>query len=142
MLIRNVTEQELFWALALANARFNNNLAFKSIKQAPGRTRAGKEKWNVVLTVRDCRKSGGRYYRDTNRHVKAACWHAHGTFYDALPHERNDNVEIVTSAGGNFNTTTKVKTHPGALWADWRMERSGGVEYASNCCHCGERGYF
>jgi len=143
VLIRNVTKKELYWALAQANANFDNNLTFKSIKQAPGRTRLGNEKWNAVLSVRDCHGGGGRFYRDSGRHVKAACWHAHGTFYDALPQERERNVEIITSAGGNYVTMEKVKIRPGLVWNDWETSHlwRGRSEWASVCCHCGYDGF-
>lgn len=135
MIIRNVTREELNWALALTNNRFDNNLKFKRLEQIKGRTRAGGEKWNVILTVRYCRGKGGRYYPESNRHVTAACWHAHGCFYDALP--RGRGIEIVTSAGGNYNTIERVKVRPGQVWLDWRG--NGGTRMSA-CCHC--NGYY
>jgi hypothetical protein len=131
VIIRNVTKDELNWALAQTNRRFRNNLKFKRLEKIKGRARAGGEKWNVTLTVRNCYGRGGRYYPVSRRHVTAACWHAHGNFYDALPLRRN--VEIITSKGGNYNTFERVKIRPGDYWLDWRG--NGGTPI-SECCHC------
>lgn len=133
MIIRNVTKEDLNWALATVNQNYQNNVTFKRLEQIPGRARAGGEKWNVILTVRNCRAKGGRYYPNSNRHVTAACWHAHGLFYDALPYRRN--VEIITSMGGNYNTMSRIKVRPGEAWIDWRVNSDDYLR-ASHCCHC------
>jgi hypothetical protein len=140
MIIRNVTEQDLYWALAQVNGIHDNNIVFKKCEQIPGRTRQGDEKWSVILTVRSCYASGGRYYPKSRRHVSAACWHAHGRFFDCLP--RDQGVIIVTSMGGNYNTQSRTKVAPGERWSDWIVSRrvtNRGRKvrtFASDCCHC------
>jgi len=127
MLIRNATQNQIEQALAKANESFNGNLQFNRFEFA-GRTRQGTPKFNVTLRVAESHGKGARlgfpdYQTGKQRHLINACWHAHGTFFDALP----EDAEIVTS-----NTVT----YPGATWVDRNIGSMMRPLYYSEACEC------
>jgi hypothetical protein len=109
-------------ALEQANQEFEDNLIFKRFEFI-GRTRDGKEKNRVTLTVKSSRDKGGRRGFSGKR-VAAACWHAHGTFFDNLPH----GTEIVI--GSN------TKYYAGDPWVDTQIGSIMQPMYYSEACDC------
>lgn len=132
MLIIGATRHDLDNALAKANEKFDNNLLFNNITGC-GKTRDGQPKFKVTITVISSRGSGaklGAPQRDTRkqRHIKSACWHAHGTFFDALP----SHCTIVTGA----MVTGGATTHPGAPWRDFNIGTQLRPFFYSEACEC------
>ena len=125
MLIRNATEKDIRDALAETNEDFDNNIRFKRL-DAAGKTRAGDPKHTVTLTVHSSKESGSRRSR-SGRRIAAACWHAHGTFMDALP----ENCEIVTTIGRGRETK-----RPGDPWQDANVGSDFYPLYFSEACDC------
>lgn len=115
MLARNVTVSDLEHALAVTNARFGGNVKFRDIRQVGKNVR-------FTLAVNDSRGCGA-HLAASGRHTASACWHAHGTFFDALP------------AGATIIANGK-KIHPGDEWQDWNMGSNWYPHYASELCEC------
>ena len=76
-MITNATIDELEAALRKVNEKYEDNITFKTIGWK------SKNRRTFTLTVVDSRGKGGRRGRQGQR-VKAACWHVHGDFFDAL----------------------------------------------------------
>lgn len=126
MLIKNVAEHQLYKALDVANEKFDGNLRFKRIERA-GFTRAGREDWNVTLTVSSSKGKGARI-GFSGRRIAAACWHAHGAFMDNLP----ENAVIVVSGGRDG----KMTLYPGSPWVDRNIGSMMQPLYYSDACEC------
>jgi hypothetical protein len=125
MIIRNVTQADLATALQYTSGVFGNNIEFFMAEPA-GRTRQGGEKWHVRLTVKSSRGPGARRSADgSGRRVKAACWHVHGTFFDALPSE----AEIIVAGEEDVH-------HPGDLWQDRNIGGLMNPMMHSDACDC------
>jgi hypothetical protein len=122
ILPKDVSINTIDAALQTANKEFAENLRFKRFESA-GRTRDGRQKANVTLTVCDSKAPGSRRNYNGGR-IAAACWHAHGTFMDALP----ANTEIRSTAG---------VTYPGTRWLDWNAGSQVQFAYISELCECG-----
>ena len=108
-------------ALAHTNAEFEGNIVFKRFEFI-GYTRDKVEKYRVTLTVKSSRDKGGRIGHSGKR-VAAACWHAHGTFFDNLP----NGTEI--NANGE-------KFHAGDRWKDKNIGSIYNPLYYSEACEC------
>ena len=129
MLIKNASAIEIMLALVEANEKFGNNLIFNRFDYA-ALTRQGKEKFNVTLRVKDSREAGSRlgfpaYLTGKQRHLISACWHAHGTFMDALPAE----AEIIV-------TGVDYPIRPGDRWNDRNIGSIMQPMYYSEACEC------
>lgn len=131
MLIRNVQDHDLYTALAVANQQFAGNIVFKRRDYAGG-TRQHTNKYTVTLTVRNSHAPGARlsppypWNGGKQRHISAACWHAHRAFLDALP-------PGATVTGGRDTTVT---WHPGDPHRDWNVGSYAYPCKASNACNC------
>jgi len=126
LIIGVLDESDIRTALMNANVQFGGNLEFKRFDHA-GKTRHGENKFTVTLTVKDSRKPGSR--RSTSgRRIAAACWHAHGRFFDALP----GTTRIVTSCGQNGT----LNTYPGVPWNDFNIGSLYQPMYMSEACDC------
>lgn len=127
MIIIGASEEEIKAALAVVNEYFHDNIRFKTLAY-DGKSRDNRLKFNVTLTVNDSNEIGSRRSPSGNRKIAAACWHAHGVFFDSLP----SGTEIRTSFYG------PVAMHAGDTWKDYNM---GGSIYpcmASDACNCME----
>jgi len=129
VLIRNATEAEIRQALATANKAFDNNLMFNRLDYA-GRTRQGRPKFNVTLRVKNSHNKGARlgfpsYETGRQRHLIGACWHAHGTFIDALPQD----TEIIA-------TGVNHPIRPNDAWNDRNIGSVMMPMYLSEACEC------
>ena len=115
MIIRGATEREIYEALETANLKFEGNLAFDRIYPED-------EGFRLTLRVKDSKGPGHRIGFSGRRLVRA-CWHAHGTFFDALP------------------TTATIRTgrrviHPGDAWEDFNIGSIIYPFYYSEACEC------
>jgi hypothetical protein len=108
-------------ALVQANKEFDDNLRFKRFEFI-GNTRDGIKKHRVTLTVNSSKDKGGRRGFSGKR-VAAACWHAHGTFFDNLP----EGTEIEASG---------QKYHAGDPWVDRQIGSLMQPMYYSEACDC------
>jgi len=90
VIIRNATKTDLYAAINLVNEKYDNNIVLNETRI--GKTRDGRDKFNVRLTVKDSHGKGARIGY-TGRHLINACWHAHGNFFDTLLYI-NHNVTI------------------------------------------------
>ena len=126
MLIIGATAHEIGDALNAASELFAGNLEFKRFEHE--RTRQdGREQFRVTLRVTNSREPGHTHGRQ-GRHTIAACWHAHGEFFDALPE------------GTEIRALGRV-THPGNPWVDIDVGSLIYPRYMSELCHCGDVGY-
>ena len=78
MIAKNTTPEQLREALAVINKRFADNISFKRAPEQTGK------RWTFTLRAIDSRKAGGRIGHTGRRIGNAACWHAHGYFFEAL----------------------------------------------------------
>ena len=78
-------------------------------------------------------RKGG--YGRSERYIAAACWHAHGVFFDALPPVLDGRAVTIVSALGKYSPADE-------LWRDGyggRNPNVGSAFYpmlASECCDC------
>jgi hypothetical protein len=106
-------------ALFEANKYFDGNLKFKRFEfSGPSGLRL-----NVTLTVNDSKEIGSRRNAEGGR-IAAACWHAHGVFFDSLP----AGTEIRSAQGGTF--------HAGDKWQDSNIGSLYRPLQASHACNC------
>ncbi|MAH44877.1 hypothetical protein CMI37_03560 [Candidatus Pacearchaeota archaeon] len=115
MIIGNVTMSELESALYQTNTEFEGNVIWNRV-ESEGR------RFRVTLRVRDSKGSGARRSA-SGRRLVSACWHVHGTFFDALPTEA-----VIRTAG-------RVK-RPGDVWEDWNIGSMMYPTMHSQACDC------
>lgn len=125
MKIIGASREQLEAALVTVNSHFHDNVRFAGIEQRQAR-RDGREVFLVTLTVNDSDEIGSA--RRNGRHgewkrLAHACWHVHGTFFDALP----VGTEIRTG----------VAFHAGDKWADFPVMLNPVLK-ASHACNCME----
>jgi len=120
-MIIKCNRQDIENALNKANEEFDNNLKFKRFEFI-GYTRDKIEKNRVTLTVKSSRDKGGRRGFSGKR-VAAACWHAHGTFFDNLP--------LGTEISANGSTF-----YAGDRWVDGNIGSLYYPMYYSEACEC------
>jgi len=101
VIVKNVTFGELEKALAKINEKmFEGNITWKRAPEPFGRN------LRFTLTVNDSAAKGGRRGHSGKR-VSAACWHAHGHFFDAVFHIAPDAIfqamgNTITLQHGNW----------------------------------------
>jgi hypothetical protein len=117
-------EKALELALTLANEHFHGNLVFKAC-QFVGKTRDGRGKVSCTLKVKDINEIGTRRAPRTWRKINAACWHAHGVFFDCLP-------------GGTKVESCQVHFMAGDKWQDYNIGSMMYPQSASTACNCME----
>ena len=116
MIITGATQTQLEDALEEANRRFDWNLRWNRF-EALSATR-----FHVTLRVEDSRRPGHRWGR-SGRRLVAACWHAHGRFFDALP------------KGAVIRASGRV-IRPGDPWEDRNIGSIIFPMYYSEACEC------
>lgn len=125
MKAKNATIGDLENALQVVNQKYQGNIRFKRLEQN-GRG------VNFTLTVNSSREPGHRlgFYgiNGKQKRVSAACWHAHGDFFDALFTIAPDAV--VRSQGD------KVITKHQGNWQDWNIGSQMQPMYFSEACEC------
>jgi len=132
VVIIGATREQIQAALETAGARFDDNLCWNREPEYMGKTRDKRAKYRCTLRVKDSHGKEARlghpdYQTGKQRHMISACWHAHGTFYDALP----EGTEIkVSTADGNRTI------RPGDRWHDFNIGSVYRPMYYSEACEC------
>lgn len=124
MIVTNATVSDLNHALKTVNGQFDGNLKFRAIDQI------GPRRVRFTLTVNSSRGTGSRISFSpflSQRRVKAACWHAHGHFFDNLFTVRPDAV--VRAAGRKITSTQ-------GNWEDRELGSSVYPTRYSEACDC------
>jgi hypothetical protein len=116
--------ESIHTALAHVNEYFHDNIRFKTC-ESTGKTRDKREKFTVTLTVNNSNEIGSKRSFE-GRKIAAACWHAHGVFFDSLP----AGTEIRTSFYGS------VVTQAGDPWHDLDIGSAYRPLMASDACNC------
>ena len=127
-MIINAKHEDIQKALDTANKEFDNNLEFNNFQ------RLSDTRHRVTLRVKASHGKGARLgFPQRNwqtgevtrkaRHLINACWHAHGTFFDALP----EGTKIQTRG----NTT-----YSGDRWEDFDIGSQIYPYYISEACEC------
>jgi len=119
-MIIHATRESIQAALDKANESFEGNLTFNNFQ------RLSDTRHRVTLRVKDSKEEGARVsFRpdDTCRRLVSACWHAHGTFFDALP----EGTKIQTAG---------MVTYPGSPWVDRNIGSDWYPVYHSEACYC------
>lgn len=120
MIIRNVTRWDLERALQATSEKFGGNIRWNNGPIALNRKGTA---WRCTLRVHNSHGPGAKVGRE-GRHTIAACWHAHGEFFDALP-----PGAIIEAAGRKFEA--------GDPWQDWDCGSLFYPQYMSELCYCG-----
>lgn len=108
MIIKNVTKNELEYALRLLNKKYKENIVWNRFDKL---NNVG-NRFAITLRVKDSHKIGARLgymvnKKGNRRHLINACWHVHGDFFDLLL-KINSDVEIkaegriINKYGGNW----------------------------------------
>jgi hypothetical protein len=125
MIAKNVTESDLQSALDQVNKKYADNIKFKRLDYQGRNIR-------FTLTVNSSKNPGGRLGFPDNdgkqKHLAAACWHAHGDFFDAL---FSINPSAVIVANGSIITSN------GGNWQDRNIGSQYRPLYYSEACECG-----
>jgi hypothetical protein len=113
----NISELEK--ALNLVNERYKGNITFKKLEPKGKRV-------NFTLTVNNTKDPG--YRRGfQGRKVSAACWHAHGHFFECL-FQVNPKAEVFSRWTGHW-----ITQHGG----NWQDKNIGSLyrplEYSAAC---------
>ena len=123
MILFNCTKADIDKALSIVNEKFSGNVRlnnYQAIRLDPGSHR-------VTLRVLDSHGSGAHLsmhmYTGRSRRTISACWHVHGTFFDALPY------------GTRIRSNGKV-TMAGDMWNDFNVGSTMYPCYASDSCEC------
>ena len=121
-MIINATRENIQKALNEANKEFGGNLQFKRLDPLSNK------RYRVTLRVCSSRGKGARlgfpsYSTGKQRHLISACWHAHGTFFDALPE-------------GTRIQAGEIVTYPGEPWQDRNIGSLLNPLYFSEACEC------
>ncbi len=119
-MIIKAKEDGILQALREINDRYDNNIDLLKLEPI------SKNRFRVRLTVKNSRGKGARIGY-TGRRVKAACWHVHGDFFDAL---LSLNPDAIIKAGN-----LKVTSQSGN-WRDWNIGSLIGPLYFSEACDC------
>ncbi len=117
MIIKNVTEKDLYEALRKVNKHFDNNVIFEHCNSVNTKG----NRWSVRLRVKSSRGKGARL-GFSGRHLINACWHVHGEFLEALPKDA-----VIYTAGKTV--------YPGD-WEDWNIGSQMNPMYFSEACEC------
>jgi hypothetical protein len=134
MVARNVTPEDLRKALEVVNVRFEGNLCLKSEGINPQGSG-----WRFGLTVVSSKGPGSRISPSvfqtrkdgTPRRISAACWHAHGWYFEALFERCPDAIVKVAN---------RVITRDGGNWVDWNIGSPMYPMSYSDACDCNEDG--
>lgn len=123
--------RDLFSALETVNQKYDGNVTFT--EGTPARYTNKDLDWRVRLGVKDSHKAGAKMSirfdapfgscQEKHRHTRAACWHVHGAFFDALP-----QGATIVSRGKTI--------HAGDAWEDFNVGSLMFPIYASESCEC------
>lgn len=122
MLIRNVSLTDLEMALGDTNDAFENNVIWNRSPEPVGKG------FRLTLRVKDSKGAGARRSH-TGRRLVSACWHVHGTFFDALPEK------------AVIRTSDSI-THPNDEWQDRNIGSMFQPLMHSDACECGHTVHF
>jgi hypothetical protein len=126
--VSNVTRDDIVRALEAINAStYAGNIKFK---RGPESLNQKGTRHAFTLTVQDSRGEGSRISASAfspERRVAAACWHAHGHFYDAL-------LELAPNA--IVRTAGSVISADGGNWQDWQAGSMAYPRMMSELCDC------
>jgi hypothetical protein len=126
ILPKGKAKDAVYDAISKANEHLHGNLTIKRF-DVGNVHRDGRLPIDVTLTVHDSKEIGSRRAPRDGKRIAAACWHAHGLFFDALP----EGTEIRTMAG---------VSHAGDSWADYNIGSQAYPCMASDACNCMEGG--
>jgi hypothetical protein len=124
MKARGCTQADMEKALKNVNKKYKGNIIFKTFFPV------GKQ-IQFTLTVKSSYDPGARRGFQGQR-VAAACWHAHGDYFDAL-FKVNEKAEVYSGdvAGGCININ-------GGNWQDRQIGSIVNPLYYSEACDCGK----
>lgn len=120
----NVTPAQMCAARAAVNKQFAGNIEWNRFE--PARTHV-----NFTLRVRDSHGPGAKR-GFSGRATAAACWHAHGHFFEELLRVA-PQARIVTHGGPGA-----VVTAAGGNWQDCNIGSQVQPMYYSEACACDE----
>lgn len=120
MIAKNCTVADLHDALSRLNPFYKNNLAFKTLEHK-GRA------ISFTLTVESSNAPGAKRSPE-GRKIHAACWHAHGNFFQELFKVAPD-AEVKSGYAG-------IITRHGGNWQDWNCGSAYYPRMASEACEC------
>lgn len=120
----NVTVEQMAKALAKVNKQFKGNLDFEHLEP----TKRGAD---FRLRVKDSHGKGAKL-GFSGKHTVAACWHAHGHFFEALL-AVEPNAVIVSRGGPGVKITRQ-----GGNWQDCNIGSQVQPMMYSSACECRE----
>lgn len=128
MIAKNVNIQDLEAALEEINASYyNGNIEFKNIEDISS---SKTDKVRFTLKVKSSKAAGASRNPISSRRSAAACWHAHGHFFDVLIKLVPD-AEIVSALQGK-----RIINKDGGNWQDAQLGSYFYPYYASEACDC------
>lgn len=130
MKIRNVTEKEIRAAVHAVAGIYSWNVQALEVVAVSAAARKGmRGTFRVRLGVKSSRHPGARRSH-SGRRIAAACWHAFGHFFDALPQG--------ALIDGNVGEKARES---GAPWVDRQIGPQCAPVMMSETCDCAEDGH-
>ncbi len=131
MIIKHATQDQIREALSKISPKYNFNLKFRERTPEP----IGKANFRVRLGVKNSHGKGASIHQRYNffdgtlseRHLRSACWHVHGNFFDALFELCPD---ALVYARGNKITASQGN------WQDYDVGSQLFPVMASDSCDC------
>ncbi len=129
-MIVQATREECDKALAKVNERFDGNIIYRRCDPISS------NRLRLTLTVKQSKGPGGRLSvtymifgpaKGSPKHLKSACWHVHGYFFDQL---FKINPYAVVQAMG------KIITKDHGNWEDSNIGSVMHPVYYSDACEC------
>jgi hypothetical protein len=125
----NATIEQLNEALNFVNVLFSGNIEFKDFSRLSSKTN------RFTLTVKDSHEPGARLgqminHKGNRKHLRAACWHVHGYFFEYL-FLKYDNIKI---HAGNKKMLSNADN-----WQDWNIGSNYDPLNYSEACDCNKK---
>ena len=116
-----VTREQLDKALAITNAKYNENITWNRVPEQKGKA------YHFTLRVKSSKGPGHRLGQGLQYRLTAACWHTHGDFFEAL---------LSVEPGARIVTAKSIITNEGGNWQDCNIGSMMFPMYYSEACEC------
>ena len=134
MIIRT-TRETLDSAMRAVSGQYEGNIRYRNLtpisaKEPEPSTRA---RYRLTITVKRSRGAGSSIDPIRERAISAACWHAHGHYFEHIL--ALDPLAVIRTGSARIDST-------GGNWQDYPRGSTIYPSYASEWCDCPLNGYY
>lgn len=127
MIVRS-SRSTIHAALGITSRAYSGNIRFRSFDPIGPVGSDGRARHRLTITV-DGGDDGRSVDPIRGRRIAAACWHAHGDFFDVL---------LELDPGARVSALGRTITVDGGNWEDMKRGSMMYPTRASEWCHCGQ----